>query len=86
MNGGSIWWHFYNEVTTKGYWLDEGGQWTETRRILSTEEAEIVADKIAANYGATRTSGQWGRQIGIEEKRDRVEYWRCPDCEGEWGR
>lgn len=44
------------------------------------EEAEAEADKYAECYGATRTTGHWERQIGIEYDRDRIEEYRCPDC------
>jgi transposase-like protein len=28
----------------------------------------------------------YSRLIGIELNRDRIEYWRCPDCETTWDR
>lgn len=87
LDGGGIWQHFYDEFTTgEGYWMDEDGKYTQTRRILSSEEAERVADEVAENYGATRTKGRWGRQIGIEYDRDRIEAWACPDCRAMWDR
>lgn len=48
---------------------------------------DAEADRIAALYGATRTHGQWGRQIAIySQGRDRTAAYRCPDCEHEWPR
>lgn len=86
-NGGSIWEHFYKEFTVGGgYWMDENNQYTREYRILTHEEAELAADEAAKSYGATRTRGYWGRQIGIEYDRDRIEAWRCPDCNHEWPR
>lgn len=86
-DGGSIWQHFYDEFTTVGYWKDADGKYTEVRRVLSPEEAEVAADKVAESYGATRDKGQWGRQIGVYSmERDRTVAWRCPDCLHEWPR
>lgn len=46
---------------------------------------EKEADRKAAFYGATRTSGKWGRQIGIyDDELDRTVRWQCPDCGHEW--
>jgi hypothetical protein len=80
LNGGSIW--------QTGLEFARAGKHYEQHGTPCTDEAECerLADKYAEAYGATRTSGQWGRQIGIEGNRDRIEYWRCPDCNGEWGR
>lgn len=50
-------------------------------------EDEDEADRIAEMYGATRTTGHWGRKIGIYcMERDRTVAWKCPDCDHEWGR
>ena len=50
-------------------------------------EDEAEADRIAEMYGATRTTGHWGRKIGIYcMDRDRTVAWQCPDCKLEWGR
>ena len=44
---------------------------------------EKIPDNIANNYPGTH----WKREIGIEvpEGYDGVYYFKCPDCEGEWG-
>lgn len=48
---------------------------------------ESKADEAAEMYGATRTSGQWGREIGIYDMtKDRTVAWRCPACGHEWDR
>lgn len=47
----------------------------------SQEEAEAFADKYAQAYGATRTTGHWGREIGIYSlEEDRTTHYQCPDC------
>jgi hypothetical protein len=87
LNGGSIWEHFYNEFQNKGYWLDADGKYSNERRILTADEAALEADKVARNYGATRTEGQWGREIGeYSMEKDRTVSWSCPDCGGKWPR
>jgi hypothetical protein len=87
LNGGSIWQHFYDEFTTHGDWHDEAGNYIRKRRILSHEEAERRADEVASHYGATRTKGNWGREIGIYDMdRDRTVKLKCPDCNHEWDR
>lgn len=58
-----------------------GGLIWETFR----DRGEAEADRIAAQYGATRTSGRWGLAIGIySQERDRTVSWGCPFCEKEW--
>ena len=43
--------------------------------------------EIADDYGATETTGRWGRQIGIScRDRDRIVEWLCPDCGHRWDR
>ena len=50
-------------------------------------ESDAGADRIAAMYGATRTNGQWGRQIAIYSRElDRTVAYQCPDCTHEWPR
>jgi hypothetical protein len=85
LNGGSIWDHFYNEFLTKGYWLDAEGEYINERRILTPEEAEEAATRVAANYGATKETGKWGRATA-EIRFDRVFAYHCPDCKGSWPR
>lgn len=84
-NGGLIWEHFYNEFITKGYWRDENGNYTIDRRILTHEEAELTADTVSEGYGANRTQGRWGLQIGISDW-DSVYAWTCPGCKHSWDR
>lgn len=85
LDGGGIWQHFYEEFQTKGYWLDEDGNYTMFRRILTPAEAEVVADEVAANYGASRTKGRWGTAIGISQN-DRTQFFACGFCHEMWDR
>ena len=85
LNGPFIWQHFFDEFTTQGYWKDEAGEYSAKRRVLSCEEAMQVADEVAANYGATRSEGRFGRVMG-ESRNDRVVAWHCPDCKHSWPR
>ena len=46
---------------------------------------EDKALETAKLYGATKTEGRWGRQIGIYDMElDRTIKWKCPDCNYEW--
>lgn len=64
--------------------LDGGSIWETGLKMHGTEER---ADEYAAAYGATRTKGQWGREIGIYDMgKDRTVAWQCPDCKHEWQR
>lgn len=48
---------------------------------------ETKALEVAAMYGATKTEGRWGREIGIYDiDEDAVIAWQCPDCKHQWGR
>lgn len=48
---------------------------------------ENKALEIAALYGATKTEGRWGREIGIYcLDRDRTVAYKCPDCDNVWDR
>lgn len=71
LDGGGIWDHFFNQ---------------KLKELQDGVEAELEADRISEMYGASRTKGRWGREIGIELDRDRIEFWRCPDCNYEWPR
>lgn len=43
--------------------------------------------ETAEMYGATETTGRWGKQIGIYDiNRDRTVRWLCPECNHEWER
>lgn len=77
LNGGSIW--------QTGYAFAWAGRDGGGDPAMTTEEAETRADAYAEAYGATRTTGRWGREIGISEN-DRVAWWKCPDCHHEWPR
>ena len=49
--------------------------------------SEAKADDYAKGYGATRTTGKWGRAVGYYDmKKDRTTGWTCPDCDHSWGR
>lgn len=62
-----------------------GGSIWATFFEQSNDEAH--ADRLAERYGATRTTGNWGRQISIYcEMKDRTVAWECPDCEYRWSR
>lgn len=51
---------------------------------LGNEEEAL---KAAEMYGATKTTGHWGREIGIYDmKKDRTVGWKCPECNHEWKR
>jgi len=64
--------------------LDGGSIW---EHFFNEYKDEKEADRIAEMYGATRTTGQWGREIGIyDQEKDRTVAFRCPDCGHEWGR
>lgn len=55
--------------------------------FMERYQDEAKADEVAEMYGATRTSGYWGRQIGLySQERDRTVAWLCPDCKYEWER
>jgi hypothetical protein len=43
------------------------------------------ADEYAKAYGATRTTGRWGKKIGIYSmEEDRTTGWKCVECKHEW--
>jgi len=63
----------------------EGGLIYE--HFLKEYEDEEKALQTAQMYGATKTTGHWGRQIGIYDfYEDRTVGYRCPDCGHEWSR
>lgn len=63
----------------------EGGLIYET--FLEKYGDEQKALETAECYGATKTEGRWGREIGIYDMyKDRTVAWRCPDCNHEWPR
>jgi hypothetical protein len=64
--------------------LDGGSIW---EHFYAKTGSEAEADKTAKSYGATRTSGNWGRALGIYNMDlDRTVGWECPDCTHYWGR
>lgn len=88
LNGELIFQHFFNEFTEgAGYWLDEEGVYTDTRRLLSPAEAREKALEVSSYYGATETQGRFGKQIGLYSmEKDRTVAWKCPECGHEWER
>lgn len=77
MNGESIWNTFLNKSSNP---LDH------YHYKPTHQEREKEADRVSEMYGATRTKGIWDRRIGLEYDKDRIEAWRCPDCNHEWKR
>lgn len=54
---------------------------------LKMKGSEAGADEYAEAYGATRTTGHWGRAMGIyDREKDCTVAWKCPDCGEEWER
>lgn len=48
---------------------------------------EKKAIETAEMYGATKTTGRWGREIALYDmRRDRTTGYHCPDCGHEWQR
>lgn len=48
---------------------------------------EAKADEAAADYGATRNKGRWGRAISLYSlDADRTVAWMCPECKHQWER
>ena len=63
----------------------EGGLIYE--HFLAEDQDEERALTTAAMYGATKTTGRWGKAIGIYDlDQDRTVAWRCPECNHEWSR
>lgn len=64
--------------------LDGGLIWATGMKMHGDEER---ADEYAKAYGATRTTGRWGKKIGIYDMElDRTTHWKCPECAHEWER
>lgn len=50
-------------------------------------QSEDQATEKAALFGATRTQGRWGHQIGITDlHNDWITQWKCPECDHVWER
>jgi hypothetical protein len=65
--------------------LNGGSIWQTMLEQSNGDEAE--ADRKAETYGADRTTGQWGREINVYDRRaDRVTGHMCPDCNHVWKR
>lgn len=48
-------------------------------------KSDEEADEIAYMYGATRTEGRWGKQLGIYSvEKDRTMAYKCYDCNYLW--
>lgn len=55
--------------------------------FLAQGDTPEEALESAGLYGATETTGRWGRQIGqYDMETDRTSSWQCPDCKHVWGR
>lgn len=55
--------------------------------LEQAEGNEEEADRKAEMYGATRTTGHWGRKIGLYDMgADRTMKYMCPDCRFVWVR
>lgn len=64
--------------------LDGGSIWDH---FMTRHDDEAKADRIAAMYGATRTTGRFSRKIAIyDQDRDRTVGLACPDCGHQWER
>ena len=58
--------------------------WDTGMKLYDDEER---ADEYAELYGATRTTGRWGKNIGIYSiEEDRTIGFKCPECDHEYGR
>ena len=65
--------------------MDGGSIWQTMLEKSNGNEEE--ADRKAEMYGATRTSGRWGRKIGLYDmSRDATMAYQCPDCQFVWTR
>ena len=48
---------------------------------------EEKALETAEKYGATKTEGRWGKEIGIYDwEADRTVAYQCPECNHQWKR
>jgi len=64
--------------------FDDGLIWDTGLEMYGNEEE---ADDYAKAYGATRTTGRWGKCVGIYDMRkDMTTSWMCPECKHEWPR
>lgn len=65
--------------------MNGGSIWETMLEKSGGDEAE--ADRSAEMYGATRTSGRWGRKIGLYDlRKDMTTHYQCPDCDHVWKR
>jgi len=64
--------------------FDGGLIWETGMQMYGNEED---ADNYAEAYGATRTTGRWGKRIGVYSMdEDMTTSWVCYKCGHEWGR
>ena len=64
--------------------LDDGLIYDTFFDMYDDEEKAL---EIAEMYGATKTEGRWGRQIGIYDMyKDMTVAYSCPDCQHQWKR
>ena len=62
--------------------LDGGSIYEHFLKEYGDEQKALETAKM---YGATKETGQWGRQIGIyDTDLDRTVEHKCPDCEHVW--
>ena len=63
----------------------QGGLIFDTFMEKYGDESKAIEE--ASMYGATKTTGHWGREIGIEtHDYDGTSFWKCPDCQAVWDR
>ena len=64
--------------------FDGGLIWDTGMEMYGNEEK---ADEYAKAYGATRTTGRWGKNIGIYSMdEDRTIGFKCPECKHKYNR
>jgi len=65
--------------------MNGGSIWQTMLEQSNGDESE--ADRKAEMYGATRTTGRWGRKEAMYDRgSDRTTHYRCPDCWHIWKR
>ena len=61
----------------------QGGLIFDTFMEKYGDESKAIEE--SRKYGATKTTGHWGREIGIETTDyDGISFWKCPDCGAIW--
>ena len=65
--------------------LDGGSIYEHFLKEYNGDEERAL--HTAEMYGATKTTGQWGRQLAIYDRdKDRTVAYECPDCKQRWDR